>query len=86
MMCGVPVIASDRGSISEILLSPGGLVVGVAQNFVEAAVEQIEVWLRMPPKFGEASTAAAQEFANLRRHALAECNALLDDICLDSRK
>lgn len=64
MAHGVPVIATARGCLPEIV---AGLVVPAGRQFVPAATEQIRRWVASPEEFIEASRAAMKRFGELRR-------------------
>jgi glycosyltransferase involved in cell wall biosynthesis len=83
MMHATPVVAYNRGAISEIITPASGLVVDTADNFVEAALKQIERWSSMPGSFSGASLAALEQSANLRLRSVTDCDALLNEICGD---
>jgi glycosyltransferase involved in cell wall biosynthesis len=62
MMHGVPVIAYGRGAIGEIVSSVCGLVIDPAQDFVNRAVAQLQVWRESPQALQQASKAARERF------------------------
>ena len=63
---GVPVIACDRGCISEMLPSNAGLVVGREENFVKIAVKQILCWMGANEDIQKASQCGARHFEDMQ--------------------
>jgi glycosyltransferase involved in cell wall biosynthesis len=65
MMHGVPVIAYGRGTIGEIVFPGCGLVIDPAQDFVDRAVAQLQVWKDSPQALQQASKAARERFLEI---------------------
>lgn len=67
MMHAVPVIAIGRGAIPEMMRNGGGLVIPVASDFLDAALQQLCEWDRSNSAYLDASSAAAAVYceANL---------------------
>lgn len=66
MAAGTPVIAYDRGAISEIIEQACGVVVPQDADFVALAIAQLEAWWKAPVKLTAASQAAVARFTALR--------------------
>jgi glycosyltransferase involved in cell wall biosynthesis len=62
---GLPVIAYNRGAISELVVEGCGLLVAPGDNFVEAAVQQIGAWRTSPPVLELASSMARRQFERM---------------------
>lgn len=63
---GVPVIAWDRGCISEMLPFEAGLVVGREDDFVKTAVKQIVHWMSVNEDIWKASQYGARYFEDMQ--------------------
>jgi Glycosyltransferase len=66
LAAGAPVIAWNRGAISEIVDAECGLLVARDADFVAAAITQLSTWRQSPVKLSAASVAATTCFARLR--------------------
>ena len=80
---GIPVIASNRGCISD-LISPGtGLIISQMERFAEEAADQVIRWMSDPGVFGQVSAAALESFA-LRRESFGSALTALKDAIVGS--
>jgi glycosyltransferase involved in cell wall biosynthesis len=77
LMHGVPVIAFGRGAIPEILTRDCGLVVARQDDFVAAALTQLDTWRQAPEALQRASLAARDRFERLNHQAIAGLDRLL---------
>lgn len=59
----LPVVAYDRGAISEIVDDDSGYVIGRSVAFAPEAAKKIEYWCRSEGQFRNASVAARRRFA-----------------------
>jgi glycosyltransferase involved in cell wall biosynthesis len=81
MAHAVPVIAWERGCLSEMVSPGAGILVPREEDFVAVAVEQLLAWQRDPAVFTEVSKAAAKQF-NLQREKHGDSlERLLDEFC-----
>jgi glycosyltransferase involved in cell wall biosynthesis len=81
MMHGVPVIASGRGAIGEIVSSVCGLVMDPAQDFVDRAVAQLLVWRESPQTLQQASKAARERFLAICAENKERWESVRADLC-----
>jgi glycosyltransferase involved in cell wall biosynthesis len=81
MMHGVPVIASGRGAIGEIVSSVCGLVMDPAQDFVDWAVAQLLVWRESPQTLQQASKAARERFLAICAENKERWESVRADLC-----
>lgn len=67
---GIPVLATGRGCIPEVIEHGGGRVLPDAADFVPAAVAQVIEWVKEPGRYNGASREALDRFTSLHaRHA-----------------
>lgn len=78
---GVPVVAWERGCLSDMVPPNAGVLVRKEQDFVAVAVPQLLAWQHDPVAFSETSNAAQREFLRQRERHLAELEGLLDELC-----
>lgn len=76
MRAGVPVIAPARGCIPDVIGEDGGFVVNTGEDFVKAASERIESWVRNPALFEAASRSAFLRYHKTKRETLRRLDAL----------
>jgi glycosyltransferase involved in cell wall biosynthesis len=81
MAHGVPVIAWERGCLSDMVSSNAGLLVPREKDFVAIAVGQLLAWQGDPGVFTEMSRAAANEFKRQRGQHRESLESLLDELC-----
>jgi glycosyltransferase involved in cell wall biosynthesis len=77
---GVPVIALQRGCLTEVMKDAGGLLIESPDRFVEEAVRQILLWQAHPHLFEEASQHALDCFSTLAHRYNGPFEELLDMI------
>jgi glycosyltransferase involved in cell wall biosynthesis len=77
---GVPVIAWERGCLSDMVASDSGVLVQRDQDFVAVALECLLKWQRDPAAFAEISKAAAQDFSKQQARSRASLVALLNEL------
>jgi len=63
---GIPVIASQRGCIREMISRDNGLVIQDMEQFSEAATDQLLQWISDPSGFQEVSTKTRAQFNSHR--------------------
>ena len=80
MAHGVPVIAFDRGSISDLVAGGCGLVVDKHDDFAEAAVQQLRAWKALPETFQGASNEARLRFNQLREESVSQWTVLRTEL------
>ncbi len=80
MSYGVPVIAYDKGCISEIISDKSGLVINSNLNFVKGANEQIINWIKHPNSFQKTRNFALKSFINNKINSKYTLEKLLIDI------
>ena len=66
MATGLPVIASQRGCIKEIISTESGFVINQQDNFVRSAAERILLWALSPTEYRRVSICAHNRFLYLR--------------------
>jgi glycosyltransferase involved in cell wall biosynthesis len=81
MMHGVPVIAYGRGAIGEIVFPGCGLVIDPAQDFVDRAVAQLQVWKESPQALQQASKAARERFLEICRENKERWESVRAEMC-----
>jgi glycosyltransferase involved in cell wall biosynthesis len=80
MANGIPVIAWDRGCLSDMLPPNAGLLVRSDQDFVAVAVEQLLKWQSDPTGFAEMPDVAAKDFIRQREKYSDNLEALLEEL------
>jgi glycosyltransferase involved in cell wall biosynthesis len=70
MASGVPVIASERGCLSNVIIPNTGALVPKDQAFVPAAFATIRMWHRSDEDFGHISEAARTRFVEMANQYL----------------
>lgn len=80
MAHGVPVIAWERGCLSDMVRPSAGLLISQDQDFVASALEQLARWRRNPATFGESSENATKGFIAQREKYAANLENLLDEL------
>jgi glycosyltransferase involved in cell wall biosynthesis len=80
MARGIPVIAWERGCLSDMVVPDSGVLVQRDQDFVAATLEWLLTWQREPAAFAEVSKAAAKDFS--RQHDMSRDSlvALLNEL------
>jgi len=58
---GIPVIAYDKGCISEIVNSNFGFTIDVTENFIDKSTELILKWIKNPNRFNKMRKQAIQQ-------------------------
>ncbi len=81
MAHGIPVIAWERGCLSDMVPPTAGLVVRRDQDFVAVAVDQLLKWRHDPAGFAGMPDAAAKEFLRQRESYSHDLETLLDELC-----
>jgi glycosyltransferase involved in cell wall biosynthesis len=81
MMHGVPVVAYGRGAIGEIVFPGCGLVIDPAQDFVERAVAQLQVWKESPQALQQASNAARDRFLEICEENKERWESVREELC-----
>lgn len=84
MAHGVPVIASERGCLSDMVRRGSGLLIPECHEFVTSAIEQLQKWRLDSASFGKASCAAADEFVRQAEAHQKTLESLLTDLCSSS--
>jgi glycosyltransferase involved in cell wall biosynthesis len=79
MSRGVPVIASSRGCIEQIVSDVVGLRLAPTDDFVAGAISKINEWLQCPDEFMSMSQAALRQFDELRISHTKK----MDDLCAE---
>ena len=77
---GRPVIARSRGCVSWIVREGCGLLVEPQADFVAAAVEQLQAWIKHPEQWRQASEAARRRSAALIAEAQQQFPAFIDQL------
>jgi glycosyltransferase involved in cell wall biosynthesis len=80
----VPVIASDRGCIAELISGAQGLLLDAEAGDLDLAVRQIEEWILLPDRFIEARHAAALRAAHLRDSSLETLTTIMKHMAFSS--
>lgn len=80
MAHAIPVVAWERGCLSDIVPPAAGLLVPCDQDFVAVAVDQLLKWRRDPTGFAEMPEAAAKDFIRQREKYSANLQGLLDEL------
>jgi glycosyltransferase involved in cell wall biosynthesis len=81
MAHGVPVIAWERGCLSDMVSPSSGILVRREEDFVAVGVKQLLAWQRDPAVFAEVSKEAAKEFKRQREKNGDSLKSLLDEFC-----
>jgi glycosyltransferase involved in cell wall biosynthesis len=74
---GIPVIASERGCIRDLITRDSGLVIQDMRQFAEAATDQLLKWISDPHAFQELS---AKTLAHFNSHRVAD-EASFEKLC-----
>jgi glycosyltransferase involved in cell wall biosynthesis len=78
---GIPVVAWERGCLSNMVRSRSGLLVDRDRDFVAVAEECLLRWQSDPAVFAEMSNAAAEDFSRQHAKSRNSLEALLNELC-----
>ncbi len=81
---GIPVVATERGCLSTLVPFDCGLVVPRGADFVESAVQQLQIWVQRPDEYRMAAQKAArwaETSHGLARDSLADLCSKISRAC-----
>lgn len=79
MSYGVPVIAWGRGCIPSMIAPGSGTVIDTGTDFVQAALGQLQAWMRVPDEYRSVSIATIKAFDSTK----AAYSGAIDELCRD---